>query len=126
MHNVFSDGILVIHFIWILFIIAGLPVALIIRSPALRLFHTISLVFTIGMQAAGAYCPLTILEEYLRKNNASEFTYGGSFIITWLGKIIYIENLGVSLTIIYFFTALYLAIVLLSYLVFPLSGAKRK
>jgi hypothetical protein len=77
------------------------------------------------MQATRTLCPLTLLEEALRRSADAAFSYEGSFIITWLRKLIYIEDIGVSLTIIYILTALYLAIVFISYLVYPVSAMKR-
>lgn len=125
MENLISDIVLVVHFVWILFIIFAFPVALILRSKGLRVIHTIALIFTVIMQATATLCPLTTLEEYLRRKGAPDFTYGGSFIISWLKKLIYIENLGVSLMVVYILTALYLIAVIVSYFVWPISGKKR-
>ena len=125
MENLLSDVVLVIHFGWILFILLGFPISLIFNMIRLRIFHTAAMVFTIVMQATRTLCPLTLLEEALRRATDTSFSYEGSFIITWLRKLIYIENIGVSLTIIYILTAVYLAMVLLSYPVYPISAMKR-
>ena len=123
--GILSDIVLVIHFGWILFIILGFPVSLMFCMIRLRIFHTAAMVCTIIMQATRTLCPLTLLEEFLRRSGDAAFSYEGSFIITWLRKLIYIENIGVSLTVIYILTALYLAIVLISYPVYPVSSMKR-
>jgi hypothetical protein len=125
MENILSDIILVVHFGWILFIILGFPASLVFTMIRLRIFHTAAMVFTIVMQATRTLCPLTLLEEALRRSTDAAFSYEGSFIVTWLRKLIYIENIGVSLTIIYILTAVYLAMVLLSYWVYPVSTMKR-
>lgn len=126
MENILSDAVLVFHFGWILFIILGFPASLIFTMVRLRIFHTAAMVFTIIMQATRTLCPLTLLEEALRRSTDTAFSYEGSFIITWLRKLIYIEDIGVSLTIIYILTGIYLAMVLVSYLVYPVSAMKRR
>lgn len=126
MENILSDTVLVIHFAWIIFIIMALPVALCFRLKRLRIFHTIALVFTIIMQATGTLCPLTIIEEGLRRKSLATFSYDGSFIVTWLRKLIYIEDLGVSLKIIYALTALFLLFTLLTYLFWPIHKRKEE
>jgi polyferredoxin len=126
MGNIFSDVVSIVHFAWILFIILAFPIALIYRLKFLRIFHTAALVFTIIMQATGTLCPLTILEEYLRRMGSSDFTYGGSFIVSWLRKLIYIEDLGVSLLVIHILTIFFLTFVFISYIFWPLSKMDRK
>jgi hypothetical protein len=124
MENILSDTVLVIHFAWIIFIITALPIALCFKLKGLRIFHTFALIFTIIMQATGTLCPLTIIEEGLRRRESAAFSYDGSFIITWLRKLIYIEDLGVSLKIIYVLTAIFLLFTLLSYLFWPVRKRK--
>ncbi len=121
MENILSDAVLVIHFAWILFIILAFPIALIFKLKFLRIFHTAALVFTIIMQARGTLCPLTVVEEYLRRKGVSDFTYGGSFIVSWVRKLIYIEDLGVSLLVIHILTILFLTFIFVSYIFWPLS-----
>jgi hypothetical protein len=121
MESILSDIVLVVHFAWIIFIILAFPVSLCFRLSSLRIFHTVALVFTIIMQATGTLCPLTILEEYLRRKKTAGFTYDGSFIISWLRRLIYIEDLGVSLVVIHVLTLAFLAFVFLSYFWWPLK-----
>lgn len=125
MENILSDTVLVVHFAWIIFIITALPIALCLKLKRLRIFHTFALIFTIIMQATGTLCPLTIIEEGLRRKESTTFSYDGSFIITWLRKLIYIEDLGVSLMVIYILTAIFLLFTLFSYKLWPISK-KRK
>ena len=96
MENLLSDAVLVAHFAWILFIILGFPASLLFTLIRLRIFHTAAMIFTIIMQATRTLCPLTLLEEALRRSTDAAFSYEGSFIITWLRKLIYIEDIGVS------------------------------
>jgi hypothetical protein len=126
MGNILSDVVSIVHFAWILFIILAFPIALIYRLKFLRIFHTAALIFTIIMQATGTLCPLTIFEEHLRRRGSSDFTYGGSFIVSWLRKLIYIEDLGVSLLVIHILTIIFLTFVFISYIFWPLSKMDRK
>jgi len=125
LESILSDIILVVHFSWILFIILGLPVALAFGMRRLRIVHTVALVGTVIMQVTGTICPLTHLEEYYRRAAAPGFTYGGSFIVSWLRHLIYIEDIGVSLVIIYILTGIYLAFVILSYVIWPIGNRRR-
>lgn len=125
MSNTLSDVVLVIHFAWILFIILGFPIALALGMARLRIVHSAALVGTVIMQITGTICPLTHLEESLRRAGVPGFSYGGSFIVSWLRRLIYIEDIGVSLVVIYIITGLYLAFVVLSYFVWPISKSRR-
>jgi hypothetical protein len=124
MESILSDTVLVLHFLWIIFIILGFPIALALRMRRFRIFHTAALVFTVVMQVTGTICPLTHLEEYLRRSLTPGFSYGGSFVVSWLRHLIYIEDIGVSLTIIYILTGIYLTLVILSYFLWPLGKSR--
>jgi hypothetical protein len=124
MESILSDTVLILHFLWIIFIVLGFPIALALRMRKLRIFHTAALVFTVVMQATGTICPLTHLEEFLRRSLTPGFSYGGSFIISWLRHLIYIEDIGVSLIVIYVLTGIYLALVILSYFLWPLHKSR--
>ncbi len=126
MESILSDAVLVLHFAWIVFIVLGFPLSLVFGMRRLRVFHTAALVGTVIMQVSGTICPLTHLEEYLRRSVSPGFSYGGSFIVSWLRHLIYIEDIGVSLVIIYVLTGLYLFAVVLSYFVLPIGRSRRK
>ena len=123
MESILSDIVLLIHFTWILFIILGFPIAIALGMRRLRIFHTVALIGTVIMQVTGTICPLTDFEEYLRRTVAPGFSYGGSFIVSWLRHLIYIEDIGVSLVIIYVLTGVYLVFVILSYFLWPAGKA---
>lgn len=78
--------ILILHLAVILFVVIGFPVALITNHRAFRLIHAGVLAFITLLMILGIPCPLTILEE----TSAGE-SYEGSFIATWLNRIIYVE-----------------------------------
>jgi hypothetical protein len=80
--------VLILHFLIILFVIFGFPVGLKYNHRLFRIIHFSSLVFVAVLMVLGLPCPLTILEEYLRQAPV----YEGSFIASWLNRIIYLEG----------------------------------
>jgi ABC-type Fe3+ transport system permease subunit len=102
-----ADVILIIHFLWILFILAGFVLTVcgvvrlyIIRRPAerwnrffdrwlLRTVHMSGILFTACLELLGKYCPLTVWEYTLREPNHSQTAHPDPFIITWLERLVY-------------------------------------
>ncbi len=80
--------LLIIHFVIILFIIFGLPVGLYFNSRLFRIIHASSLAGVALLMVLKVPCPLTIWEEMLRQSPV----YEGSFITSWLNRIIYLED----------------------------------
>ncbi|TNF45919.1 DUF2784 family protein [bacterium] len=85
----FADLLLVIHALWVLFMIIGLPLGVLLRSPAIRWIHFLGMSATALFAAMGVYCPLTILEEGARQTGDPGFSYGGSFLVRHLSPILY-------------------------------------
>ena len=77
---------LILHFAVILFMVIGFPVALITNHRLFRLIHAGTLAFITLLMIFGIPCPLTVFEEA-----ASGESYEGSFLATWLNRIIYME-----------------------------------
>ncbi len=88
-YKLLGDIVIMIHFLWILFILFGFLVAL--KWPRLSLVHVAGLVFALVLNVAGWYCPLTHLENYLKSLCDPQLTYKGSFIINRLEGIIYLD-----------------------------------
>ena len=78
--------LLISHFVVILFVVIGFPVALITNHRRFRLIHAGVLAFITLLMVLRIPCPLTILEE-----NSTGGSYEGSFLATWLNRIIYVE-----------------------------------
>lgn len=78
--------ILVLHLLVILFFIVGFPVGLILNHRLFRYFHGAALALVTLLMVLGIPCPLTVWEEVLRDSS-----YEGSFIASWLNRIIYLE-----------------------------------
>ncbi len=81
--------VLIFHFLVILFVLVGFPIGLKINNRFFRIFHACVLTIISTLMVLGKPCPLTILEESLRGGAV----YQGSFIATWLNRIIYLEGM---------------------------------
>ena len=84
-----ADTLMVIHFLWAAFMVLGLPLGLILRSPALRWAHLAGMLITAFFAVTGMYCPLTVWEETLRWETDPGFTHEGSFLARHLSGILY-------------------------------------
>lgn len=94
----FADGVLVLHVLFVLFVILGLLAILIggglkwgwVKNLKFRIAHLIGIGVVVGQAWVGVICPLTILESWLR-NQAGVEGYQGSFIQHWLQKLLYYD-----------------------------------
>ena len=80
--------VLIIHFLIILFIIFGFPIGLVYNFRLFRIIHASTLAGVALLMVLKVPCPLTIWEETLRQSPV----YEGSFITSWLNRIIYLED----------------------------------
>jgi hypothetical protein len=78
---------LLLHLLWILFIVFGFVFAL--KGSKLAFIHLGGLLFSLVINLFGWYCPLTYLENYLYQLQAEGLGYGGSFFIHYLGRLVY-------------------------------------
>jgi len=83
-----AQFVLAAHLLWIVWLVGGLPAGLALGWPRLRLAHGLSAAGQLGLQVAGAFCPLTRLEEWLR---GGTFSYGGSWLAAWLDHLVYLQ-----------------------------------
>lgn len=96
-YRILADSITALHFIWILFMLLGFFLnlqALCYKKEFFnrfwfRIIHLFGIFYVGALSLMGKYCPLTILENYLRSKYASDLTYPGSFIIYYLEKLVY-------------------------------------
>lgn len=84
-----ADLAVVIHFLWILFLIFGAIAGR--RQRAIKYIHIGGMAFALTLQALNWYCPLTHLEVWLRVHHDPARAYTGSYIIHYLEKVIYVE-----------------------------------
>ncbi|MEJ5260394.1 MAG: DUF2784 family protein [Anaerohalosphaeraceae bacterium] len=102
-----ADGLMVIHFLWVLFMVWGIvrtidaaAAVMVCRHPPLRarrflerwIFRTVHLagiVFTGFLAVLGKYCPLTIWEYQLRCGGRPFAEPPGSFLLVWVERLLY-------------------------------------
>lgn len=81
-----ADAVLLLHGGFILFVVAG--ALLVLRKPALAPLHLAAAAWGVGIELAGAVCPLTWLELRLRAL-AGEAGYHGDFIEHYVVALVY-------------------------------------
>jgi hypothetical protein len=89
LYKIAADVVVLIHLLWILFLIFGVFVGK--KNRIIKILHITGLGFSVIMQIFGWYCPLTHLELWLRKRHDPSLSYSGSFIIHYAEKLIYVE-----------------------------------
>ena len=88
--HIAADAVLVVHFAFVLFVLLG--GALVLRWPHLVWLHLPAVVWAILVEATGWICPLTPLENALRRS-AGEAGYAGDFLEHHLVALLYPEGL---------------------------------
>lgn len=91
-----ADALLVIHLLFVLFVVLGLFVIYLgyllnwrrVRNRSFRIMHLIAIGIVVLQSWLGVICPLTIWETALREK-AGVATYSGSFIQYWLHNVLY-------------------------------------
>ena len=110
-----ADIILVIHLMFVLFVVGSLPLIWIgawmrlsfVRNRYFRLAHLAAIAFVVGESLVGMMCPLTLLEDRLR-GTASE----NGFVERWLHRILFYDVPEGVLTVLYILFALLVVITL--------------
>ncbi len=112
-YRIAADLTIVLHFLWIAFVILGFPLFLYLNHAKGRIIHLLVLVVMIAMQWTRTICPLTYLEVYLKSRGSSGAVYPGQFMTETIERLIYVEDL--TLEKISYATLLYVAVVALSF-----------
>jgi hypothetical protein len=89
-YGALANAVLVLHLAFIVFVVLG--AALSWRFPRLRWLHFAALVWAAFIEFSGGICPLTPLENRLRRLAGGE-GYDGGFIAHYLTPVIYPEGL---------------------------------
>jgi hypothetical protein len=105
-----ADAVLLLHGLFIAWVLAG-GLAVVWR-PVLAWLHLPAVAWGVYVSWSGSYCPLTPLEQSLRRA-AGQAGYEGGFVEHYLGRLIYPEGLTPGLQ--FAFGALVLAINLAAY-----------
>ena len=93
-----ADGLLVVHALFILFVVGGLVAILLglklrrswARNFWFRVLHLGAIGLVVMQAWLGWLCPLTVWENTLRRR-AGQLSYEGSFVEFWLHRIIFYE-----------------------------------
>lgn len=89
-YKVLADIVVLIHFLWVAFLIFGAFLG--VRNRAIKIVHISGLVFAFIIELFDWYCPLTYIEIWLKSRYEPAIAYAGSFIIHYIEKVIYIET----------------------------------
>jgi len=103
-----ADGILVVHALFVAFVVFGQALILAglgfgwrwVRNFPFRIAHLVAIGIVVLQAWLGVLCPLTILENALRRR-AGEAAYTGSFIEHWLHRIIFYDAEPWVFTVVY-------------------------
>ena len=108
-----ADIILIIHLLFVLFVVGSVPLIWIgarmgwrfVRNIRFRLAHLAAILFVSAESLAGLVCPLTLWEDSLRQTAADS-----SFIQRWLHRILFYDVSEEVLTVLYLAFAILVAI----------------
>lgn len=98
LYEILAGVVIFLHFLWILFIISGFILTVFFWKKffdkfVLRTIHLLSILYTSYLEITGRYCPLTIIENYLKtksdKPPIEVGGYTGSFIVHYIEKLVY-------------------------------------
>ena len=93
MYLFFADCVIVIHLLFIVFVVAGGLIVL--RKPHLAWVHVPAAVWGAVVEFSGWICPLTPLENYLRLLGGGA-SYSGDFIERYIVPLIYPAGLNAA------------------------------
>ena len=123
-HALLADAILVLHFAFVLFVVAGLLLTWIgyfagwkfVRNPWFRSAHLLAMAVVVAESLFGVLCPLTKWETALRLKAGEEAAYAGSFIQHWVHRVMFFEIPERTFTMIY---VVFFVLIVLSLVVVP-------
>ena len=120
-HAFLADAVLLLHGLFIVWVVFG-GIAVIAR-PLLAWLHLPAAAWAVWISWSGSTCPLTPLEQSLRRA-AGQAGYEGGFIEHYLTAVIYPQGLTVDLQLL--FGAIVLGINLALYAVAITRAARRR
>ena len=90
MSRLVADLLVVLHLLFVAFV--GLGGFLVLRRPWVGWIHLPAAVWGVGIEVTGRICPLTPLEQELRRR-AGESAYQGDFVSHYLLPVLYPRGL---------------------------------
>lgn len=93
-----ANAVLALHVGIVIFVVTGLPLIFIgaargwrwVRDLRFRVLHLAAIAYVALQAWFGIACPLTTLEQWLRRR-AGATVYEGEFVVHWLRKLIFFE-----------------------------------
>lgn len=118
-YKIFADAIIVVHFLFVLFMLLGFLLtlyAVFFRSKffdwwLFRSLHLLGIFYVASLSILGKYCPLTLLENQLMSRHESSSVYSGSFIVHYLEKLVYPDVNPLTIQIPTIFIAIFTIVV---------------
>ena len=107
-----ADIVLLVHFLFVLFVVGGLAAIWIgaaagwrwVRNFWFRAAHLAAIAIVAAESLAGAWCPLTVWEDALRGRHEEK-----SFVARWIHRVLFYELPGWAFTTAYVLFALAVA-----------------
>lgn len=114
MQRLAADAILVLHALFVAFVVFGQAAILVghvsgwrwILNPWFRSLHVLAIGVVAAQAWLGRICPLTTWEMALRERAGRGDTYEGSFVAYWLHRLLFFEAPGWVFTAAYTLFAL--------------------
>ncbi len=117
-YKIFADIIVVLHFIWIIFMLLGFSLTIcgffwkkFFDWWLFRTLHLSGIIFVGLLTLLRRFCPLTILENLSRARYEPESTYPGSFIVHYIEKLVYPDVNQIFLRLATILGALFILVV---------------
>jgi hypothetical protein len=120
-YHILADIVVVVHLCFVFFVVLG--GLLVLHWRALMWVHIPAALWGVLIEFAGWTCPLTPLENTLRKLGG-EMRYGGGFIEHYIVSLLYPEHLTRELQIILGFAVVIINMIIY-WLVFSRSSGRR-
>jgi hypothetical protein len=128
--QILADGVMLLHFGFVLFVVLGLVLILLggwrgwgwVRRPWFRILHLLAIAVVAGQAWLGRICPLTLWENALRVKGGGT-PYPGAFFSHWVAALLYYSAPAWVFTLLY--TAFGL-LVLASWMVVPPRALRRR
>ena len=109
-----ADTIVVAHFMWILFMLAGFFLTVagfwykrFFDRWLFRTLHLLGIIYVAVLSVMGRYCPLTVWENSLRARQDPQLIYEGSFIIRYIERLVYPDVNAIVIQLPTFFIAVF-------------------
>ncbi len=108
LHSLLADTILVVHFLFVVFVVFGLMLILLgllarwswVHNRIFRIMHLAAIGVVVLQAWLGQLCPLTVWENELRRL-AGQSGYEETFVEHWLHKVLFFEAEPWVFTMIY-------------------------